>query len=111
MELPVVTNCEGCGVCCTSMRTPPHMVFYVNEEYEPIGEDCQDDYNRLMAAPEEARQVRLAKMMGDAPDESPCSWLDPETKQCRWYEFRPDICRDFDVGGESCLSARKELFK
>jgi Fe-S-cluster containining protein len=37
----------------------------------------------------------------------PCVWYDAESKQCRHYEHRPDICRTFPVGGEGCLFWRE----
>ncbi len=33
---------------------------------------------------------------------SPCLWLDPHTKLCKHYEYRPQLCRDFFCGDE-CL--------
>ena len=42
-------------------------------------------------------------------DESkPCLWYDAVTRRCKHYEFRPEICREFGVGGEGCLRMRKE---
>jgi Fe-S-cluster containining protein len=38
----------------------------------------------------------------------PCLWLDPQTKRCRHYEWRPDVCREFPVGGPACFTWRKE---
>lgn len=37
----------------------------------------------------------------------PCLWLDPVTRQCRHYEWRPKICRDFPMGGPACVAMRK----
>lgn len=37
----------------------------------------------------------------------PCIWYDPETKRCRNYAHRPNICREVPVGGDSCLFWRK----
>jgi Fe-S-cluster containining protein len=37
----------------------------------------------------------------------PCLWLDMETRRCRHYEWRPSICRDFQVGEDSCHDWRK----
>jgi Fe-S-cluster containining protein len=105
--LPLVTNCNDCGVCCLHMRTPPHIVYLIDGELQPNGDDNYGDFARLMAAPEEARRVLIEGLHGDRPDESPCSWFDPESKKCRWHEFRPDVCRGFEVGSESCLTARK----
>jgi Fe-S-cluster containining protein len=36
----------------------------------------------------------------------PCLWYDPQTRQCRHYEYRPQICRDFEAGNFHCLRMR-----
>ena len=50
------------------------------------------------------RQLLADEVSGDAP----CCWLDRDTNRCRWYEFRPQICRDLDCGSEGCRSWRDE---
>lgn len=37
----------------------------------------------------------------------PCIWYVLETKRCRHYDYRPDICREIPVGGRSCLFWRE----
>ena len=111
LNLPIIdasVSCDNCGACCSEMRTPPHMVCLRDGQFEPR-EGWAEDFAILMAAPEEARLVRLEGLMSDRPVCSPCSWLDPKTKQCRWYEFRPEICRDFDRGCKPCLDWREKL--
>lgn len=111
IELDVIdpsVTCEGCGKCCMHMRTPPFIVYYEHGQFRPVGDDdSYEDCKRLLSAPHEARQVMVDGLFSDRPDESPCSWFDQEAKRCRWHEFRPDICRDYPVGGESCLLTRK----
>ncbi len=108
--LPIIADCNNCGACCMHMRTPPHIVGLNSDgSWHNYGGSSQDDFLRLMVAPAEARQAivdRLNASYDDVPDESPCAWLDLETKKCRWHDHRPDVCRDFDVGGESCLATR-----
>lgn len=41
-------------------------------------------------------------------DGMPCVWLNRVTGRCRHYEFRPDVCREFEVGGEACLRYREK---
>lgn len=36
----------------------------------------------------------------------PCAWLDIKNKRCVNYYFRPKECRDFEIGGQSCMRAR-----
>lgn len=36
-----------------------------------------------------------------------CIWFDKQTKGCKYYEHRPSICRDFEVGSPECHSWRR----
>ncbi len=97
LELDVIdptVTCTDCGRCCLEMNSAPFVLGY------------EEDQAWFDAAPQEARDIWNAD--DDRPDGSPCSWLDPVAKQCRFHEFRPGICRDFPVGGESCLKYRRE---
>jgi len=101
-------SCEGCGRCCMEMNTPPFIVIW--QDGVPLKPDTEyelQDFDWLMAAPQEARDAKRAAFDDDRPDGSPCVWLDLETKRCRWYEFRPGICREFERGGEVCLATRE----
>ena len=77
--------------------------------------EMKEDIARIEAMPAEAREaiVRFwtAMELGEADQDGPCCWLDPETKECRWYEYRPSICREFPMGGEGCRSWRKRARK
>jgi Fe-S-cluster containining protein len=42
----------------------------------------------------------------NTPGDQPCIWLDLATKRCRHYDYRPRLCRDFELGGEDCLGFR-----
>ena len=35
-----------------------------------------------------------------------CAALDRATLLCRIYDSRPQICRDYELGGSDCLSER-----
>lgn len=41
----------------------------------------------------------------------PCLWLDEDTKRCKHYEHRPEVCRDSVMvpGNGPCLSTRKRF--
>lgn len=106
-----VLSCDGCGgSCCREMRSPPFIVYIENGEWKAYnGDDVFGDFKNLMAAPAEAREVMRAGLFSDRPDRSPCSWLDQATGKCRWYEFRPDVCRGLDVGSQGCLDWRKKF--
>lgn len=38
-----------------------------------------------------------------------CAAVDRSTMLCRIYERRPNVCREFAVGGNECLSERMSL--
>ena len=43
--------------------------------------------------------------------EGPCSALDRTTGRCKYYDYRPDACRDFEVDGVKCWELRKEYYQ
>lgn len=111
--LPIVSDCTNCGACCMHMRTPPHVVLWEDGcpkvHVNGMVSDA-DDFALLMAAPQEARDVmyrQASAKLSEVPDDAPCSWFDQATRQCRFHEFRPGICRDFVVGSPDCLQWRK----
>lgn len=102
-------NCDNCGACCLSQTSPPG---YTGEELVLFA--TPEDEELFYAAPQEARdaiwtwQDRIDAIPNGEPlpADEPCCWLDLETMRCRWYEWRPSVCREFDVGGKSCLAWR-----
>lgn len=110
LGLPIIDNCDGCGACCMSQCSPPGYLF-------PKGESARHwmekrDLDRYMSLPLGAQRdleeyiERLNR--GETGDADPCCWFDLETRRCKWYEHRPQICRDFDVGEASCRLWRIE---
>jgi len=88
-QLPVVT-CDGCGVCCNEMGTPP----FVRHEIYDLPPHLRDEVLQ--------REIKEPDREGSM---QPCYWL--ENGRCKHYEHRPATCRDFEVGCEACLSYRK----
>ena len=81
--------CQVCGGrCCSEMRTPP---ILSDADKARIPADLMAEVNRAIDEPLDVR-----------PDGAPCCWLDPKTKLCVHYDIRPDICREFEPGGEDC---------
>lgn len=71
--------CKGCGLCCMWQSKPP----FAEGETKP---DIPIEPN---------------------PDNSPCCWLDLETRECKHYEHRPELCKNFELGGRDCLGLIK----
>ena len=106
------TICNNCGACCMAQVSPPgycgqEMVFFSTPE----------DERRFNSAPQEAQdlvwswQDRIDNLPDGAPlpDDEPCCWFDVKTLRCRFYDWRPSVCRDFDVGSEGCRCWRDEF--
>ena len=92
--LPVM-SCDGCGVCCMHMAVPP----YHRDEITLLPPEVQADY-------EAARNARIAQWNAHKIDETACAWFDMVTRKCRHYEHRPEICQDFEMGGDECVAYR-----
>lgn len=98
MNLPLIQSCEGCGACCMGMNSPPF-----------IGRDDPE----LLAAPLDVHKSYEDGMVqrdrDGWPDFVPCFWLDLETRKCKHYEHRPEVCRDaLVINDDGCRHWREE---
>jgi len=93
-EVPIL-SCGDCGACCMEMCSPP----FVPPDTDQLPPDVKSDYQHGLEGRDEAGW----------PDCVPCFWLDPDSKKCRHYEHRPDICRDFEMGSDECRAWRGRL--
>lgn len=93
-------DCTDCGLCCDGQEALP--VGYW------LGILADEDERTL--PPELKAELQLLAdrfdRTGWPSSGEPCVWFDAETKGCRHYDYRPDICQDFELGGESCLEIR-----
>ena len=72
------------------------------------------DWDRLATAPPEAKRA-LAEYHNQLLNgrdargalESPCLWFDLKSKGCRYHEHRPEVCRAFAIGCDSCHEHRR----
>ena len=89
--LPIIESCNGCGACCLSVRSPPFAVYLdlADGSYHVWDGADVTELKRLTSAPREAVATLLAGNLDERPADSPCSWLDLETRQCRYYDHRP----------------------
>lgn len=96
-DLLPILDCDDCGACCFEQGSPPVT--------------CEADMERILAAPPEAARAILLHLAGlDRGEDADgvCCWLDQQTLRCRWYEHRPEICRDFVPGSEGCRAFRAD---
>lgn len=91
-----ITTCDDCGACCTYCDSPPG---YGVPQWRP--ENLPDNL-----------RIELDEYYaGDPkPQGNPCLWWDKETKKCKNYDWRPQICRDFERGSVDCARVRDAVF-
>jgi Fe-S-cluster containining protein len=88
-EHDAVIGCSGCGACCREQTVPPFL-----DEIDLIPRDLQAE---VYAARGVESLVR------------PCIWFDVSSGKCRHYEHRPNVCREFETGGDCCLETRERF--
>lgn len=83
-------TCRGCGACCRNQPSPPFLDW--------------DSFKRRF--PKLAMEIVWREIETNYDDSLPCLWLTPEGR-CKHYEIRPQICREFRLGGEHCVHNRQ----
>src|SRR6185369_454852 len=91
MLLPIIESCEGCGACCLNVTFPPFGI----DEAENRG--VPDEFMKSV-------DDRLRHSHCQKPE--PCVWLDEVSLRCKHYNWRPAICRRFELGGLQCREDR-----
>ena len=99
-DLPIL-NCDDCGACCMSIGHPHFWRAATGENADPhwagLPDNLKTEINQYIDGLEDHD-------MGQ-----PCIWLDLDTKSCRHYEHRPQMCRDFEVNSFHCRRIRSEF--
>lgn len=105
VELEVLSpdSCEGCGLCCEGIGSPVLL-------YKSLDDPTRAHPHRPDGLPEELiREIDEAfggLFRGHEP-RAKCLWFDAERRQCKHHEWRPQVCRDYEVGGQACLAERE----
>ncbi|MBX3449283.1 MAG: YkgJ family cysteine cluster protein [Planctomycetaceae bacterium] len=101
--LPVET-CDGCGLCCQGIGSP--VAIYASRPGLP-----DPHPSRPPDLPAELiREINdhfSGLFRGQEPQDA-CLWFDRATLRCRHYEYRPPICREYQLGGSECQRRRAE---
>jgi Fe-S-cluster containining protein len=103
-NLPVIDSCDGCGVCCEVVTSPPFYRIFDGdgeEAWENLKWERPDLLTELLAA------ERARRKNGEPSYGTPCLWFDSKTRRCRHYEYRPRACRVFPIGCDDCREARR----
>lgn len=95
------TNCDGCGLCCMGQNLVPLSDISL-ERLGGFDEASTLIPARLVA---ELEATIRGPLSGD--DTMPCVWLDRSCGKCAHHDYRPSVCREFEVGCEACLKYRR----
>ncbi len=111
-QLPIIETCDECGACCMEQESPPGYAMLLNSpDMMENAELFEEDVARLRSLPDEAiaelRSYIQQLLDGVKRPDRACIWLDRSTMRCRYHEYRPMICRDFEVGSDDCIGWRK----
>jgi len=82
-------TCASCKACCCRLE-----VMLMSE----------DDVPAHLTAEDRSGVRTMARL-----DDGWCAALDRETLLCRIYDRRPQICRDYEMGGSECLAERAAI--
>ncbi len=86
--VPAIT-CDTCKACCCRLE-----VILMGEDNPP---------EEFVETDRWGGQV-MARL-----DDGFCAALDRATHRCTMYALRPGVCRDFETGGDDCLTERSSL--
>jgi Fe-S-cluster containining protein len=93
--MATVTNCDNCGVCCEG------------QNLLPLSGNMLDGWPLPPRLKEPLERLLKQELKGSACGDGTCVWFDPVSARCAHYEYRPSMCREFEVGGEDCLRMRE----
>jgi Fe-S-cluster containining protein len=104
--LPVLDpeSCTGCGCCCEGIGSP--VAVYASRR--PFDDGHPFRPPELPAALIAEIDAHFAGLVRGQEPQDQCLWFDVTTRQCRHYEYRPPLCREYELGGRACLSLRRE---
>jgi uncharacterized protein len=80
-------SCSNCAACCCMLE----VILMGGDDIPP----------RFVAEDAWGGSVMRRR------DDGWCAALDPATMLCTIYARRPGVCRDFQMGGDECLTERR----
>ena len=97
----MVSDCDGCGLCCLHMGYPSFVGA------DGVGEPETHWQRMPMELKTELLQYIDSYDVHENELDGPCFWYDPQRRVCKHHEHRPNVCRDFRVGGDVCRQWRE----
>jgi Fe-S-cluster containining protein len=98
----VPQDCQGCGLCCEGIGSPVAIYTYRTSHSGPYLFRPRDLPRHLA---DEIDRYFDGLKAGEKPVDN-CLWFDETTRQCKHHEWRPQVCRKYDVGCDLCLKER-----
>lgn len=100
-------SCDDCGLCCEGIGSPvlvyaSRPAFAEHHPFRPLG------LPKTLIQEIDEHFAGLAR--GEEPQEQ-CLWFDATARRCKHYDWRPQICREYKLGGTACLLRRREHAK
>lgn len=97
-------SCDDCGLCCEGIGSPvlayaSRPAFGDDHPFRPAGLPT--------ALIQEIDEHFAGLSRGQEPQER-CLWFDAQRRRCKHYDWRPQICRDYERAGTACLLRRQE---
>lgn len=89
-------------MCCMHMRTPP----FVLDDFAVLPQHLKREVDAHAGV--ETPCSKMLNKLGMTED-APCLWFDMRTGECCEHKHRPEVCREFEVGGEVCNKMRVEV--
>jgi Fe-S-cluster containining protein len=91
-------DCMLCGACCYD-----NQVVIDEQDMKRFRDGGRQDLIKRLSRKGVVRLLPLVRSK-----DKPCVHL--EKKMCTVYEVRPNMCRDFLVGTEQCITSREDLY-
>lgn len=91
-------DCMLCGACCYDNK-----VVLDEVDVKRFKDGGRADLLKRLSRRAGLKMLPLARV-----DDKPCVHL--EKKMCTIYDVRPNMCRDFPVGTEQCITSREDLY-
>jgi len=96
-------SCDHCGLCCEGIGSP--VLLYTSR-----GDDSAPHPFRPDGMPQELIDEIDGCFSGlsrGQESQERCLWFDTDLRRCKHYDWRPQVCRDYQLGGDGCLLARE----
>lgn len=97
-------SCAECGLCCQGIGSP---VLVYQTDPRLVGPHPLRPAGLPQRLIEEIDDHFQGLYRGQEPLDR-CLWFDAATRKCKHYQWRPQVCRDYELGGDACLATREK---